>query len=167
MLLVASLASFLTGTLTAEDPSPLITVRIIEVVPGKVGEFVDLQRTFTEARKKAGLPGRSVWQEVRGNTNTFHLVTDAENFAEQDASADPVMSDAEWARWINRVTAVTQSRRVLTLQSVADAYIPPKDGEAPNLLRLNWIIPRCLRRGFQNKARPRCPVPRFVGDKNA
>jgi hypothetical protein len=140
MLLVASLASFLVGTLTAEEPAPYITAVIVEVIPGKTNEFIALQKELMEAQKKAGGSGRSVWQEARGNTNTFHIVSDAENFAEQDATPDRAMSDTDWANWINRVTAVTQSRKVLTLQSVAEAYIAPKEGETPNLLQLNSTI---------------------------
>ena len=138
MILVASLASFLTGTLSAEDPAPYITVRIIEVIPGKTDEFVDLQRTFTEAQKKAGLPGRSIWQVARGNTNTFHIVSDAENFAQLDSTGQSAMSDAAWATWRSRMGDVTKSREVVTLQTISEAYIAPKEGETPNLVRLNY-----------------------------
>ena len=138
MILVASLASFLSGTLRAEDPSPYITVVIVEVIPGKVNEFVAIQKEYSAARKKAGRPARSFWQEARGNTNTFHIVSEAENFAAQDEPADRVMNDTQWANWVNRVTAVTKSRQILTLQALANSYIAPKDGEEPNLVRLNY-----------------------------
>ena len=54
MLLVASLASFLVGTLTAEEPAPYITAVIVEVIPGKTNEFIALQKELMEAQKKAG-----------------------------------------------------------------------------------------------------------------
>jgi hypothetical protein len=139
MILVASLATFLTGTLLAQDSAQLRTVRIIEVMPGKNAEFVELQQTLMEAQKKAGGSGRSVWQEARGNTSVFHIVGDSDNFAELDSPAESVMSDAEWANWLNRISQVIKSRQVLTLRTVPDAYINSKDGEEPNLLRLNLI----------------------------
>ena len=138
-LIVALMATLLTGALSAQEDPSLIHVRIVEVVPGKVNEFVALQKTLMEAQKMAGLPGRSVWQESRGNTNTFHIVNSAENFAELDESATSIMSDTAWANWVNSITEVTQSREIITLRTFPDLDLGPFDNQETDLLRLMQI----------------------------
>ncbi len=146
-IFVALMATLLTGALTAQDEPALIHVRIVEVIPSKVNEFVALQKTLMEAQKKAGLPGRSVWQESRGNTNTFHIVNSAENFAEMDESATSVMSDLAWANWVNSITAVTQSREIITLRTFPDLDLGPFDNQETDLLRLMQITVKAGQRG--------------------
>ncbi len=103
---------------------------------GKTAEFVDLQRQMAEARKKAGLPGRWVWQEVRGDSSTYHIVSFEKNLAAFDELGDNAMSDAESARWIDRITAITHTRKVANVQLYSDLVIDPNPGYQPNLLRL-------------------------------
>ena len=136
LILVAFLATFLTGSLNAQDSNRLLTVRVITVAGGKTAEFVDLQRELTAAQKQAGSPGRWVWQEVRGNSNTFHVVTYSDNYAAFDEPSESVLGKAGGATWVSRISATVQSREVMTLRWPSDLEIKPEEGVEPNLLVL-------------------------------
>lgn len=138
--LVAALATAPTAWLQAqesEEPdSRLVTVRVITVKSGHSAEFVDLQKKMTAAMKAAGRPNREVWQEVRGDTNTFHVVTSSANYAELDESNDPVMEPADWANWVNRISKTIAAWKVITYRSNDAWGDAPSDDYEPNLLRL-------------------------------
>ena len=138
-LIVGFMAITLWGSLSAQDSDILLTARIIEVESGRTSEFVDLQRQMAEARKEAGMPGRWVWQEERGNTSTFHIVTVGENFAEFDETSEPVLGEAGMARWISRITQTIISREMVTLRMYPELEIKLKEGQEPNLLVLNEL----------------------------
>ena len=127
---------FFTGYMFAQDSNPLLTVRIVEVHHGKTAEFADLQKQLAEAREKAGLPGRWIWQEVRGNSSTFRIVTNEANFAEFGEEAEAAMSEADMATWISRITAITHHRDVVTVRLYPELEIKPKTGVEPNMLML-------------------------------
>lgn len=124
------------GSSLAEDSDTLLTVRIITVEGGKTNEFVDLQRQLMEARKEAGSPGRWVWQEVRGNSSTYHIVTASSDFATLDETNEPVMGETAWATWINRVGQTIQSREVVNVRLYPELEIEAKEGQMGNLLLL-------------------------------
>lgn len=136
-VIVAFMATILWGSLSAQDSDILLTARVIEVKNGSTNEFVDLQKQMADARKEAGMPGRWVWQEELGNTNTFHIVTVGENFAEFDESSEPVLGEAGMARWISRITQTTISREKVTLRMYPQLEIKSKEGQEPSLLVLS------------------------------
>jgi hypothetical protein len=136
LVLIALLGTSLTSSLVAQDSKTLLTSRIIEVVGGKTSEFADLQREFAEARTKAGSPGRWVWQETRGNTNRFHIITVGENLAEQDEPEASPLGEVGWATWISRMGAIIKTREVVTVRLHPELEIQPRKGYQPNLLVL-------------------------------
>jgi hypothetical protein len=136
-VIIAIMATMIWGSLSAQEPNTLLTVRIIEVNTDKSSDFVDLQKEMAEARKAAGMPGRWVWQEVMGNTSTFHVVTVGENFAEFDEDSDPVLGEAGMATWISRITKTIKSREVYAVRMYSDLEIKPKEGQEANLLVLS------------------------------
>ena len=64
------------------DAKGLMNVRFVTVNSEDVNDLINLQQQSTEASKKAGDSGRSIWQEIKGDHNTFHIVTELENWAQ-------------------------------------------------------------------------------------
>lgn len=127
IVLIASLAIPFNGSLWAQESDPLLNVVIVKVIPGKSGEFEDLQRELTEATKKAGGNARHIWQESRGDTNTYHIVSYAENFAQYDESTEPALGEVGMARWIYRIQGTIDKREVVTSQTYPELEIKNDD----------------------------------------
>lgn len=89
----------LPAQISAQDEQrTYIQVRSVKVKGGMAPEFVELQRQFAEAMKADDRPGRNVWQEIRGDLDTFHFVTALEKFGDMDAPFDPAMQWSSTAR---------------------------------------------------------------------
>ena len=124
-----------------EESSSLLTVRVVKILPGKSGEFESLQKELSQATKEAGGSPRYVWQEARGETSTYHVVSMEANFAEFDEGAEPPMSEAAWARWVSRITDTIDTRNVVTYRMHPELEIPSDEGyEAQYLLLLHRVV---------------------------
>jgi hypothetical protein len=136
-LLVAVLALF-AGSIPAlaQDEWGLMNVRIVTVKQDHVGDWVELQKEQAEAMKKAGAPGRIVWEVVKGDHNTFHILTPLDGWADYDNNNGPFRSDTEQANWINDIVETIQSRQELTVWTFDNLNIPPAEGSKPNLVAL-------------------------------
>lgn len=123
----------------AQDSNPLTNVRIITVKSEHVNDWIELQQESTEASKKAGGPGRSVWEEIKGDHNTFHIVTELESWADYDTANEPIRGEAEQANWINDIIETVQSRREITYRTFDDLKIEADDGKQPNLVSIRLV----------------------------
>ena len=154
LTLAALAASVLTTNLQAQDeeepPQNLLTVRTITVKADQVSEFVDLQRELSDAMKEAGRPGRHVWQQVRGDTNVFHITSRSAKYAELDESGESVMSEGAWANWVNAIQETIVSREITTYRSPDAWAIPFGDDYEPNMVVLTF---RTVAQGDGNKYR--------------
>jgi len=74
-----------------------LQVRTVHVKSDRFDDFVELQIKLSEANKAAGRTGRDVWQEIRGDLATFHVVNSIDNLAELDEPLEPPMGEEEWA----------------------------------------------------------------------
>jgi hypothetical protein len=101
-------------------------------------EYVALQKQLTAALKADGRPGRSVWQEIRGDLGTFHQVSSLENYAVNDEPFDPPMGDDAWAEWVAGITDATQSSSRMVLRTHPEYATASGDGREPNLLYLRY-----------------------------
>lgn len=130
---------FLYSPLAAQEESDsLLTVRVIKVIPGKSGEFEDLQQELSEATKEAGGNRRFVWQETRGDTNTYHIVSMAEDYAQFDETSEPVLGEAAWARWVSRIQRTIDKREMVTLRTHPELEIDNDEGYEPQYLKLTY-----------------------------
>ncbi len=127
------------GSMSAQDTNSLINVRVVTVNSEHVNDWIELQQKLTEASKKAGGLGRSIWQEIKGDHNRFHIVSELDSWADYDRTNEPAMGEAEWANWVNDVIVTIQSRREITYRNYDDLKIEEDDGKQPNLLSLRLI----------------------------
>ncbi len=113
-----------------------LQVRTVHVKPNRYGDFVDLQTKLSEAQKEAGQNGRSVWQEIRGDSGTFHIVESINNLAELDEPFVPPMEDDEWAAWVTAIYETTDSSTRTILRSHLEWSLPADEDSEPGLLVL-------------------------------
>jgi antibiotic biosynthesis monooxygenase (ABM) superfamily enzyme len=136
-LLLAAAPLLLPLTASAQDEARTwSTVRTIHVKPSMVPEFVELQKQLNEAGKAAGHRGRGVWQEIRGDLATFHVVEGLDNFAQYDEEFTPAMGEDEWDAWVDAIgdTIVSASRRIN--RTHPEYSIPTGDDSTTELLVL-------------------------------
>ena len=147
MLLVAVaglLLSLAPPSALAQDDEPgWVNVRVIEVRPDKAAEWEQLQQQRNEAIKKAGLTGRDIWKVVRGDVDTYHIVTRVSKLGGNDEPPPDPLGVAGFQQWISRVNQCVGDRQVLTLRRRPELSIPAKEGRKPNLgmLRLRTTGP--------------------------
>lgn len=121
-----------------DDERTFIQVRSVTVKGGMFNEYVALQKELTEAMKADGRPGRTIWQEIRGDLGTFHQVSSLENFAANDEPFDPPMDDDAWAEWIAGITSATESSTRMVLRTHPEYATASGDGRERNLLYLRY-----------------------------
>ena len=138
LVLAGALAALSPRPVAAQsDPPKWINVRVIQVKANRVAEWEGLQKRFNEALKTTSSPGRDFWQVIRGQLNTYHIVTEVPNLGQNDQTAPNGMEPAEWAQWQDRVADCVGDRQVLTLRNYGELSIPPAQGRKPKFLVLS------------------------------
>jgi hypothetical protein len=138
-LAIAAIALCVPLQASAQDDDRTWTqVRTIHVKPGRIQEHLALQKQFAEAATAAGM-SRTVWQEVRGNTNTFHVVSRIDDIAENDADFEPPMEDDAWQNWISAFSDNIDSMTYAIYRRHSDFGIPAAEDATPNLLVLRTL----------------------------
>ena len=120
----------------AQNETSLMNVRLVTVKQDKVGDWIELQKQLTESMKKAGAPGRSIYEQVKGDHNTFHILTPLEGWSDYDSPSDNGMGEAEWANWVNDILGTIQSRKEFTVLNYDNFSIPAAEGSEPKLIGL-------------------------------
>lgn len=139
-LLLTAMTLLMPVTVTAQDAERSYTaVRTVHVKPSMVSEYVELQTQLNDAAKAAGQSGRSVWQEVRGDLATFHVVSRLENLAQYDENGSPPMDEGAWAKWLEAIGDVTASSSRTILLRYPGVSIPGDEDATPNLLLLRRL----------------------------
>jgi hypothetical protein len=138
-LLLAALSMLVPMTASAqEEERSWTSVRTVQVKASKAREFVELQKQLNEAGKAAGLPSRGVWQEIRGDAGTFHIVGRLDSFAENDEEFDPPMDEEAWTAWVDAISATVSSSTRLILRRHPEYSIPADDDSERALLLLRY-----------------------------
>ncbi len=141
MLVVAAAGLLVSLTppsaLAQDDEAGWLNVRVIEVRPGKAAEWEQLQQQRNEAIKKAGLTGRDIWKVVRGDVDTYHIVTRVSKLGGNDEPPPDPLGVAGFQQWISRVNQCVGDRQVLTLRRMPELSIPEKEGRKRNLAVLS------------------------------
>ncbi len=136
----ASLVIFVLGVpllaSSQDEDRTWLQVRTVHVKPDRFKDFVQLQIKLSEAQKETGQNGRSVWQEIRGDVGTFHIVESVDNLAELDEPFEPPMADEKWAAWVKAIYEVTDSSTRTILRSHLEWSIPADEDSEPDLLVL-------------------------------
>ena len=121
-----------------DDDRTWLQVRTVHVKPDRFDDFVALQIKLSEAQKEAGRTGRRVWQEIRGDLATFHIVNSVDNLAELDEPNEPPMAEEEWTAWLTAIYDVTDSSSRTILRSHLEWSIPADEDSEPGLLVLRY-----------------------------
>jgi antibiotic biosynthesis monooxygenase (ABM) superfamily enzyme len=124
--------------LAQDNPRTFAHVWTTHVKPGRSAEYIALQIKLMEARKAAGRPGSGVWQEIRGDRNTFHAVTTVADLADHDKPFDPPMEADEWAEWLAAITDTVMSSTRMMLRTHPEYTIAAEADTEPNLLYLRY-----------------------------
>jgi hypothetical protein len=137
VVLLTALSMLIPLTASAQDADISYNqVRTVHVKASKVGEFIELQEQFKAALEAAGRPGRSVWQEIRGAQNVFHLVVQADNLTSLDTQFERPMEEGVWGEWASALgDTISSSTRVITRRYPA-LSIPREEDTAPSMLVL-------------------------------
>lgn len=130
-----------------DDDRTWLQVRTVHVKPDRFDDFVALQIKLSEAQKEAGRTGRSVWQEIRGDLATFHIVNSVDNLAELDEPNEPPMAEEEWTAWLKAIYEVTDSSSRTILRSHLEWSIPADEDSEPGLLVLRSTTVKPARMG--------------------
>ena len=126
-------------SIQAQDNNGLVNVRLVNVKAESLNDWIDLQRRSKEALEKINGPGRSVWQEIRGDNYIFHIVEERENWASFDSTAERGMEAGELALWGRDLRNSLRARQVITYRSFDDLEIEAPKGSTPKLLALRKI----------------------------
>jgi len=138
-LVLLGAALLLPALANAQDEErTFISVRTVHVKASMDQEFVELQKQLNAAAVAAGQPGRSVWQEIRGDLGTFYIVSDLENFAVYDEENDPPMEEEAWEAWVDAIMDTTASSTRMVLRTHPEYSIEAEDGSEPGLLLLRY-----------------------------
>lgn len=144
-LLVSGLAfAAATSSAQAQDETGLMNARIVTVKQDHVNDWIELQKQLTESMKKAGAPGRAIFEQVKGDHNTFHVLTVLDGWGDYDTPNENGMGEAEWANWVNKITDTIQSRREMTIRTFDSLRTPTATGEPANYVALRQ---HTIRRG--------------------
>lgn len=139
-LLLAALTLLVPLTASAQDDEGpnFLSVRVVTTHAGSGDVWVAQQRKFAEVSKKNELPQRDVWQEIRGDLDTFHIVTYNGALAEYDTAPEgPAMGEAQ-AEWVAAIGPTVKSRRNVLLRIQPDLAIPNDEDAEPGLLVLRY-----------------------------
>ncbi len=139
LLAVTFMVAFAPTQVAAQDSDrTYIQVRTAHVKGGMFDEYVALQKQLTEALKADGRPGRTVWQEVRGDLRTFHSVSSLDNFAANDEPFEPPMDEDAWAEWVAAIRNTTDSSTLMILRTHPEYSTASAEGRERNLLYLRY-----------------------------
>jgi hypothetical protein len=125
-----------------DDSHGLITVRTTKVKMGRGDEYRELLAKLAASRKAAGHSGVTGWQVIRGPASTYYTVSSAENYAAFDEPFDSGMSEADWERWLSRITDVIEHSTLAILQTHGELSIPADPDSAPNMVMLRFSVLR-------------------------
>ena len=117
-----------------DEASGLLDVRTVTVKPNRTAEWESLQQELNAAREAAGLPGRSFWQVLVGDLDTYYIVTEIE----EQGPGSPVMEPGDQAAWAARVNDCLISRSNMVLENAGG--IPPTEGKEYNLAILRTRV---------------------------
>jgi hypothetical protein len=138
LVLALGLVSALPGAALAQidEPAPWVHLRVVQVDPVMVDDFVAVQREFTELAKKAKVPWRSVSRtEVFGDTYRFLIATPAQDLASFGESNDA----PELASLVDRAERCITSRKSYAIRVIPQLANPLPVGKQPELMLVNFV----------------------------
>ena len=135
---VAVIAAFLVlvgmsgvPALRAQDASDWLRVNVVNVVPERLEDYIELQLTeVTPGLQEAGVPWRSVWRTAEfGNSYELQFVQPVGDLADYDAGGPlaRVMQPDRLQRLIDRLRRYTVSRQSYAVRYRAELSVESDD----------------------------------------
>lgn len=122
----------------AEGPG-YIEVRVVNTISAGTAKWVELQEQAAEAQEEDA-PWRDVWQVVRGELDSFHIVSGLENYAALDGQGEGGGGPAP--EWVAAITPTVDSRTQSIIRMHTNLTIPNPEDYEPNLMTLRYITVR-------------------------
>lgn len=126
-----------------EDAAEWLQVDIVNVVPDKLEDYVELQlEQVNPALQKAGVPWRSVWRIAEfGNSYEIHLVTPMSSLAQYDTGGPlpRVLEPDENQRLVDRLRRMTVSRQRYAMRYRPDVSVEADEVGGLSLARITRL----------------------------
>ncbi len=143
---VAVLVLFATGavtTLGAQDASDWLRVSIVQVVPERFDDYIELQlNEVNPGLQQAGIPWRSVFRTAEfGDSYQLQFITPLGDLADYDAGGPlaRVMRPDRFQRLADRIRRATVSRHVFVAQYRPDLSVETDDLGSQSLARTSTV----------------------------
>ena len=164
LAVMASFVAALVMPLTAsaqegENQGPAwLQVRTVSLNADGAASWQDLQKQLAEANRAAEEATRDVWEEVRGDLDTYHIVSFPENMAEFDEQGENVLGDAQ-GDWVASIVPTVRERSQTIMRQHQNLSIPVAEDYESNLLVLSYTRVRAGKAGdyhdwLENKLKP-------------
>jgi len=114
------------------QPPARVQVRTVSLNADGVDTWVGLQTQLAEANRAAEAPTRLVYEEVRGDLDTFHIISFPENLAQFDEQGDAPGNVQE--DWVASIVPTIRERTETISRQHANASIPMAEDYERNLL---------------------------------
>ena len=97
----------------------------VKVVPGKMGEFLELQKKYDIEVKRLGLPPHQRYSCLNGESmHTFVYATEWDSFAAMEKSFEKLYADLKARQVCGEIADVTESHEV-------EFYMPCPEEDLP------------------------------------
>jgi hypothetical protein len=143
LAVTASIAVALVMPLTSsaqegENQGPVwLQVRTVSLNPDGIQTWEGLQTQLAEANRAAEAGPRDVWEEVRGDLDTYHIVDFPENMAGFDEPGEEVLGDG-MGDWVASIVPTVRERSQTIMRHHGNLSIPSAEDYEPNILVLSY-----------------------------
>jgi hypothetical protein len=136
---VALAMPLISGAQEEENQGPaLLQVRTVSLNADGVQTWEGLQTQLAEANRAAEAAPRDVWEEIRGDLDTYHIVDFPENMAGFDEQqGEPTLGDG-MGEWVASIVPTVRERSQTIMRHHANLSIPSAEDYEPNLLVLGY-----------------------------
>ena len=148
-ILAAAIVALSTTPTSAQDqqaPAPWVNVTVVHVKPGQAANFEDRIKEVTAASAKAKRPPVEIYEVVRGDQGTYHIVAQIPALAQNDNPLPPPMEPGEMANFLNRLLPTIDSSHNFIARNYPQDQISG-DGDAQAKLLLLRSVHVASQRG--------------------
>ena len=128
---------------TGNAPAEWLQVDIVNVVPDKLEDYVELQlEQVNPALQKAGVPWRSVWRIAEfGNSYEIHLVTPMSSLAQYDTGGPlpRVLAPDDNQRLVDRLRRMTVNRKRYAMRYRPDVSVEADEVGGLSIARITTL----------------------------
>jgi hypothetical protein len=122
----------------ADEGPQWLSVRTVTTTADGGDTWIEQQKKLAARHAERGDPSRHVWQEVRGQLDTFHIVTYPDSLGGGAGPGDePPMGDAQ-DEWVATISPTVASRSSVFLRHYPKFTISADDDAEPAFLILRY-----------------------------